>query len=48
MKYMIEYYTNNRLIRFEKSFNDLKDAQIYKVAKQEEGARFKIFRQKII
>jgi len=48
MTYIIEYYTNQRLIRFERRFTDETDAQSYKTTKLIEGVRFKIFREKVV
>jgi len=43
-RYIIEYYTQSRLIRYTKVFTGEIDATAYKVTLQKEGARIKIFR----
>ena len=48
MTYIIEYYTNQRLIRFERKFLDETDAHSFKTTKLNEGVRFKIFREKVV
>ena len=45
MKYIIEYYTESRLIRYNKKFTGYADANAFKVTLQKDGARIKIFRE---
>ena len=44
MRYIIEYYTASRLIRYNKTFTSEIDADAFKVTLQKEGARIKLFR----
>ena len=44
MKYIIEYYTQSRLIRYNKTFTGEIDANAFKVTLQKNGARIKLFR----